>query len=290
MNGPSDNDTEAEAGREPEAGALRGLLPALSRHRVMVVRTCVAAFVDQAALVALVTLLAHTVGAAVVDQVVPSAATVAVLALLVLVRAVATWREMDLSHDLAYRVLAELRVRVFDGLARSAPARIGGLRSGDLAATALADVEALEFFYAHTTAQLLASGAVFGAGGVVLAGAEPWLLAAVLPAALLLALAPLIGARERARRGARTRAAAAKLSADAVEAVDGLRELLAFGALDQRRTELAEQGEELGRAQRAEQEWEATAAAARDVVVVAAVLGVVAVVAHAVAGGRLDGA
>ncbi|MHC0430345.1 ABC transporter ATP-binding protein [Streptomyces sp. O3] len=269
---------------------MRGLLPALARHRVMVVRTCVAAFVDQAALVALVTLLAHTVGAAVVDQRAPSPGAVGALVGLVLVRAVATWREMDLSHDLAYRVLAELRVRVFDGLARSAPARIGGRRSGDLAATALADVEALEFFYAHTTAQLLASGLVFGAGGVVLGGVEPWLLAAVLPAAVLLALAPFVAARERARRGAETRAAAAKLSADAVESVDGLRELLAFGALDRRRGELAAQGDHLGRAQRAEQDWEATAAAIRDVVVVAAVLGVVVAVAHAVAGGRLDGA
>ena len=88
---------------------------------------------------------------------------------------------MDLSHDLAYRVLAALRVRIFDGLARSAPARVAGRRSGDLAATALADVEALEFLYAHTIAQLFASGVVFTAATGVLAGVEPWLLAAVLP-------------------------------------------------------------------------------------------------------------
>ncbi|NEE08918.1 ABC transporter ATP-binding protein, partial [Streptomyces sp. SID7499] len=119
-------------------------------------RTCLAALVDQAALVALVTLAAYTVGTAVTEHRPPTTATVAVLIGLVLLRALATWREMDLSHDLAYRVLAELRVRVFDGLARSAPARIAGRRSGDLAATALGDVEALEFFYAHAIAQLLA--------------------------------------------------------------------------------------------------------------------------------------
>ncbi|MET9291435.1 ABC transporter ATP-binding protein [Streptomyces sp. NPDC003077] len=283
---PQKHRTAAPAPRGP----LRSLLPALRPHRAMVVRTCAAALVDQAALVALVTLAAYTVGAAVIEGAAPTPGTVAVLLGLVLLRAVATWREMDLSHDLAYRVLAELRVRVFDGLARSAPARIAGRRSGDLAATAMGDVEALEFFYAHAVAQLLASGAVFGAGVVLLAVVEPWLPVVVLPVAGLLVLAPLLEGRGRAVRAARTREAAAVLSAEAVETVDGLRELVAFGALGRRRDRLAASGREVGRRQRAEQSWEAGAAAVRDLLVVAAVVGVVAVAAHAVAGGRLGGA
>ncbi|MFI9119787.1 ABC transporter ATP-binding protein [Streptomyces bikiniensis] len=274
----------------PRPGSLRALLPALAGHRAMTVRTCAAALVEQGSLVLLVTLAAHTVGTAVIEAEAPSSGTVAALVALVLVRALATWREMDLSHDLAYRVLAALRVRVFDGLARSAPARIAGRRSGDLAATAMADVEALEFFYAHTTAQLLAAGTVLTGGTAVLAAVEPWLLAAVLPVAALLAAAPFAEARGVAARGARTRAAAAELSADTVETVDGLRELLAFGAFPGRRRRLAERGRRVGRAQRTEAAWEAGAAAVRDLLIVTAVLGVVAVAARAVASGRLHGA
>ncbi|MFD7324885.1 ABC transporter ATP-binding protein [Streptomyces sp. NPDC059875] len=247
-------------------------------------RTFFAALVDQAALVALVTVAAHTVGAGVVEGVVPGAGTVVALVGLVLVRSLATWREMDLSHDLAYRVLAELRVRVFDGLSRSAPARIAGRRSGDLASAALGDVEALEFFYAHAVAQLLASGSVFATGAAVLGVVDPWLLAAVLPAAGLLVLGPLLDGRGRAARGARTREAAAALSAETVETVDGLRELLAFGALDRRRARLRAYGRRLGDAQRAEHTWEAGAAAVRDLLVVAAVVGVVAAAAHTLSG------
>ncbi|MFF3246990.1 ABC transporter ATP-binding protein [Streptomyces sp. NPDC002870] len=250
----------------------------------MTVRTFLAALTGQAALVALVTLAAYTVGTSIVERSAPAPGTLAALIGLVLLRALATWREMDLSHDLAYRVLAELRIRVFDGLARSAPARIAGRRSGDLAAAALGDVEALEFFYAHAVAQLLASGVVFGGGSVVLAVVEPWLLAAVLPAAALLVLAPLLDGRGRAMRGARTRGAAAELSAEAVESVDGLRELLAFGALEDRRERLRTYGRRLGDAQRAEQSWEADAAAVRDLLVVAAVVGVVVAAAHTVSG------
>ncbi|WP_071330703.1 ATP-binding cassette domain-containing protein, partial [Streptomyces sampsonii] len=283
------------APQEPPAGpptrkALRSLLPVLAAHRAMTARTCAAALVDQAALVALVTLAAHTVGTAVIDGRPPSAATVALLLALVAVRALATWREMDLSHDLAYRVLALLRVRVFDGIARSAPARIAGRRSGDLASTALGDVEALEFFYAHALAQLLATGTVFTASAALLGTREPWLLALVLPAAALLLALPVLDGRGRAARGARTRTALADLSAETVETVDGLRELLAFGALNRRRARLRAYGRRLARAQRAEQSWEAGAAALRDLLVVAAVIGVVAVAGHSAVEGRLHGA
>ncbi|MEU0589210.1 ABC transporter ATP-binding protein [Streptomyces sp. NPDC006132] len=282
--------TTAEGSAVPARGSLRALLPALAGHRAMMARTCAAALVEQGSLVTLLTLAAHTVGTAVIEGRAPSAGTVTALVVLVLVRALMTWREMDLSHDLAYRVLAELRVRIFDGLARSAPARVAGKRSGDLAATAMADVEALEFFYAHTTAQLLASGVVFTGGVTALATVEPWLLMAMLPVAALLAAAPFADARGRAVRGARTRASSAKLSADTVEAVDGLRELLAFGGLAERRARLAEQGRTVGEAQRAEATWEAMAAAVRDALIVLAVLGVVATAAQSVTSGRLHGA
>ncbi|MDT0307503.1 ABC transporter ATP-binding protein [Streptomyces sp. DSM 44917] len=284
------NDADTPPDETPARGSLRALLPALAGHRAMVARTCAAALLEQAALVCLFTLAAHTVGTAVIEGRAPSAGTVLALIALVLVRAWTTWREMDLSHDLAYRVLAELRVRIFDGLARSAPARVAGRRSGDLAATAMADVEALEFFYAHTTAQLLASGLVLSGACAVLGAVEPWLLAAVLPVAALLIAAPFADARGRAARGARTRAAAARLSADTVETVDGLPELLAFGGLAARRRQLAARGREVGEAQRAEAGWEAVAAAARDLLIVLAVLGTVAAAAQSVASGRLHGA
>ncbi|MBD0841424.1 ABC transporter ATP-binding protein [Streptomyces sp. TRM68416] len=286
----SSTTTDRGSAAIPARGSLRALLPALAGHRGMMARTCGAALVEQGSLVALLTLAAHTVGTAVIEDRAPAAGTITALVVLVLLRTLMTWREMDLSHDLAYRVLSELRVRVFDGLARSAPARVAGRRSGDLAATAMADVEALEFFYAHTTAQLLASGVVFTGGTAVLATVEPWLLAAVLPVAALLAAAPFADARGRAARGARTRAATAKLSADSVEAVDGLRELLAFGGLAERRRLLADQGRRVGEAQRAEATWEAMAAAVRDLLIVLAVLGVVAAAAQSVTSGRLHGA
>src|SRR5688500_6971577 len=125
-------------------------------------------------------------------------------------------------------------------MARIAPAHDDGRRCGDLSATAKAVLETLQIFYAFTTAQLHTSGTVFTGGSVLLALVEPWLLVAVLPVAALLAAAPFADAGARTVRGGRTRTAVAALSADTVETVDGLRELLAFGALAGRRRKLAE--------------------------------------------------
>ncbi|MEU5976870.1 ABC transporter ATP-binding protein/permease [Streptomyces sp. NPDC047315] len=282
---PADAPSARPADPAPLRGSLRFLLPVLLAHRATTARTVLAALLAQAALVALVTLAAHTVGTAVANRSAPAAPTVLALIGLVVLRAVATWWEMDLSHDLAYRVLAELRIRVYDGLARSAPARVDGRDSGDLASAALADVEALEFFYAHAVAQLAATAAVFGGGVGVLATVEPGLVPPVLLAAAVLALLPLVDERAgRAARAARTRAAAARLSSRAVEAVDGLRELLAFGALGRMRERLRADGAALGAAQRAEQSFEAKTGAGRDLLVVAAVVAVVALAADARAG------
>ncbi|MFC5744298.1 ABC transporter ATP-binding protein [Actinomadura rugatobispora] len=272
----------------PARRVLRGLLPALRPHRRMVARTILACLIDQAALVVLITWLAHTVGRAVIDGAAPGPGTACALAGLVLLRAVATWRQMDLSHDLAYRVLAELRVRIYDGLARSAPARVAGRRSGDLAATAMNDIEALEFFYAHTTAQLLATGMVFTAGTAVLGVLHPWLAAAVLAVAIALAAHPLLGDRGRNVRGERVRSATARLSADAVDTTDGIRELLAHNALDQRRRQLAHAARRLAQAQRAEARHDGAFTAVQDILVVLALIAVVAVVATA--DGRPHGA
>lgn len=87
--------TDADA---PALGALRALLPALAEHRAMTARTCAAALLEQGSLVALLTLAAHTVGTAVIDGRAPSPGTVTAL---VALRALMTWRAMDLSHELA---------------------------------------------------------------------------------------------------------------------------------------------------------------------------------------------
>src|SRR5262249_21470394 len=60
------------------------------------------------------------------------------------------WLESFLAHDMAYRLLAVMRVDLYRKLDALAPAYLLQRRSGDLVALATQDVETIEYFYAHT--------------------------------------------------------------------------------------------------------------------------------------------
>ena len=76
------------------------------------------------------------------------------LAILVPITAVLRWLDSWISHDLAYRLLAELRIRLYGLLDPLAPAYLVRRRSGDLVSALLGDVELIELFYAHTISPL----------------------------------------------------------------------------------------------------------------------------------------
>ena len=62
------------------------------------------------------------------------------------------WLESWMAHDMAFRLLAEMRVALFRKLDQLAPAYLLRRRTGDLAAMATQDVELVEYFFAHTVA------------------------------------------------------------------------------------------------------------------------------------------
>ncbi|EIZ3606265.1 ABC transporter ATP-binding protein [Listeria monocytogenes] len=65
-------------------------------------------------------------------------------------RGVARYLEQYLNHDIAFRLLAIIRARIFSTLRKLGPARLSGKKSGDLITAITSDVEALEVFFAHT--------------------------------------------------------------------------------------------------------------------------------------------
>jgi ATP-binding cassette subfamily B protein len=148
---------------------------------------------------------------------------------LVLLRALMTWAEMWLAHDLAYRVLAELRVWMYWALERLAPGYLLERRSGDVASAAMTDIETIEWFYAHTAGTVIVAAFVV-VGALIALGALHWLLpVALLPTVVLVSTAPLWLSRRAARHGQALRAQLGAVNADVVDSVQGLREIVAFG-------------------------------------------------------------
>ncbi len=150
------------------------------------------------------------------------------------VAAGAHWLESWLAHDMAYRLLAAMRIALFATLDRLAPAYLLRRRAGDIVALATQDIETVEYFYAHTVAPavvaLLVPLAVLG-----LLAALAWPLAIALSPFLLYALfAPLRGRARIDRLGSESRAGLGELGAHLAETIQGLSELLAFGAAERR--------------------------------------------------------
>jgi ATP-binding cassette, subfamily C, bacterial CydC len=161
-----------------------------------------------------------------------SAAVVAVRALSV-GRGTFRYGERLASHDVAFRVLADVRVSMYRRLERLAPAGLQAFRSGDLLARLVSDVDAAQDLFLRAVAPPLT--ALLAGGGAVLACAlllSP--AAAVLAAGLFAAgvAVPLLAA-SRARAAARHAAAArGELSADLTGLIAGAADLHAFGAQD----------------------------------------------------------
>ncbi|MFC9858387.1 MULTISPECIES: thiol reductant ABC exporter subunit CydD [unclassified Streptomyces] len=156
-------------------------------------------------------------------------------------RAVFRYAERLVSHDAVLRMLAELRVAVYRGLERIAPAGLRTTRRGDLLSRLVADVDALQDYWLRW---LLPAGTAVLVGTAA-AGFTAWLLpeaGVVLAVGLLLAGVgvPLVSgacARHAERQLAPARAA---LATRVTDLLGGTAELTVAGALPARHARVRE--------------------------------------------------
>jgi len=148
------------------------------------------------------------------------------------------WFESWLAHDMAFRLLAEMRIDAFRKLDALAPAYLVRRRTGDLMALATHDIELVEYFFAHTVAPAFVAILVPAAVVAVLAWANGWLALALLPFLLAVGLSPFLMRKRVDRLGSQAREAAGELGAFAVDSVQGLGEIVAFQQEDARGTKL----------------------------------------------------
>jgi len=162
-----------------------------------------------------------------------------------------------ISHDLAYRLLAELRIRLYQLLDPLAPAYLVRRRSGDLVSALLGDVELIELFYAHTVSPVVVAVLVPGFVLVVLAVLAPWLAVVLVPFLVGVALTPMLAARQSSRLGSALRETTGEVTAHAVDSVQGLRTIAAFDHGEARAAEVAGRSRQLGELKREFLRWQA---------------------------------
>ena len=150
-------------------------------------------------------------------------------------RPVLRYLERLASHDLAFRVLGRVRVRVYERIEPLAPVELDGYRHGDLLSRMVADVDALQNLHLRGVGPPLVA-AVAGAACVGAAAAALPAAGLVLAAGLLLAgvAVPAIAGALALRSGRRQAAARADLTAELVELLQAAPELVVYGQ-EQRR-------------------------------------------------------
>ena len=151
-----------------------------------------------------------------------------VLAALAPLSGLVHWLESWVAHDMAFRLLAELRIAVFRKLDQLAPAYLTRRRTGDLMALVTNDVELVEYFFAHTVAPAFVAVLVPAVVLAVLAMVSPWIALSLLPFLVLVALCPFLMRKRSDRLGSAAREATGEFGAVAVDGVQGLGEIVAF--------------------------------------------------------------
>jgi ATP-binding cassette, subfamily C, bacterial CydC len=150
-----------------------------------------------------------------------------------LARPLARYLERLASHDLAFRVLGRVRVRVYERLEPLAPAELEGYRQGDLLSRMVADVDELQNLHLRGLGPPLVA-LLAGAVSVAVTAAFLPLAAVVLATGLLTAgaVVPAVTAGIARRAGRAQAAARGELSAELVELLRGAPELVAYGRED----------------------------------------------------------
>lgn len=150
------------------------------------------------------------------------------LGALVTLRAAMYFADMWFAHEAAFRILADLRLKLYHAVERVAPASLLNTRAGELSSTLMADVEVLEWFFAHTAGTFLVAVAVpviilIGEGMI-----HPLLPPVLLPCIFLVFSIPLWLRQKADRQGKETRERLAEVNAETIDGVQGIREILSF--------------------------------------------------------------
>jgi ATP-binding cassette subfamily C protein CydCD len=158
----------------------------------------------------------------------PSAPLLVALLVVAPLAGILHWAESWLAHDVAYRLLTDMRLAVFHKLDALAPAYLTRRRSGDLVGAATHDVELIEYFFAHTITPAFVAVLIPAAVLVALGAYGAALVLVLLPFLLYTALVPILGRGRIDRLGSRAREASGDLNAHVVDTVQGLAEIVAY--------------------------------------------------------------
>ncbi|QKI92558.1 amino acid ABC transporter ATP-binding/permease protein [Listeria monocytogenes] len=163
-------------------------------------------------------------------------------------RGVARYLEQYLNHDIAFRLLAIIRERIFSTLRKLGPARLSGKKSGDLITAITSDVEALEVFFAHTISPVfIALGTTIATVGFLGMYDTGLALILLLGQILVGVVLPMISYKRNKKIGTAYQTEFVGLNQAVMENIASLQDIFQFKLGEARLANLTNQGEKLNK-------------------------------------------
>ena len=162
-------------------------------------------------------------------------------------RGILRYFEQYSNHNIAFKLLALLRDKIFSKLRKLAPAKIDNKNKGNLVAMITSDVEILEVFYAHTVSPVFiaitVSLTIFLFVGLFI----NWYLAAVAMCAYVVIgiVFPPIASKAMASSGVNYKKKFASFSSYFLDSIRGAKEIVVHNAVEDRKKNVDEQSEGL---------------------------------------------
>jgi len=228
---PADNEIVAASGLG-WAGAVKWLFSEVRPWRAKLIATFVFGVTRVAALIGVGVLSALIVAA--VKRGESFGGLVTALVIIAPLAGILHWLESWIAHDMAFRMLAEMRVGLYTKLDQLAPAYLVRRRTGDMVAMATHDVEMVEYFFAHTVAPAFVALLVPSTVLITLIVLGWQMAIALIPFLAVVIVSPFLLRKRLDILGSEDREALGDLNAFVVDTVQGLGEVLAFQQADRR--------------------------------------------------------
>ncbi|MBC2061196.1 amino acid ABC transporter ATP-binding/permease protein [Listeria marthii] len=162
------------------------------------------------------------------------------------VRGLARYAEQYLNHDIAFRLLAIIRERIFATLRKLGPARLSGKKSGDLITAITTDVEALEVFFAHTISPVfIAVGTTIATVGFLATYDVGLAFILLLGQILVGVVLPMISYNRNKKIGTAYQTEFVGLNQAVMENIASLQDIFQFKLAEERLAKLTGRGEKL---------------------------------------------
>lgn len=151
-----------------------------------------------------------------------------VVSFMVVATAILNYLDIYISHDVAYRILTQLRTLSYEKLVHIAPAGLEGEKSGNIMSIILEDIEILEWFYAHSIIQIFVAILLPAISLFIMGIFSIWLSIIVVLFIFLMMLEPYLLRRKSDKQGYELQKKLGELNSFIIDGIQGIKEILIF--------------------------------------------------------------